>query len=271
MELRRNGGKVCVQEKPVQLLAVLLERPGQLFSRAELRQRLWPADTFVDFEHSINTAVKKLREALEDDAARPEFIETVLHHGYRLIAPVSVLRSRKVRPRLVVLPFENLNGADGCCSKALTEALITQLGRRCKLLDVIAPLPIPGAKNRLEMRQELSFDYRLSGSLLHSKQLVRITVRLVRNEDQCCLWCDSFTRTHAESLLIQDEVAGSIAQNVCALFAENDSTAGLAEVNQNESERFPAPASATSGFTASALRRTRSGRRILRPPETLPA
>ncbi len=223
MELRRSGRKICVQEKPVQLLAILLERPGQLFSRAELRQRLWPADTFVDFEHSINTAVRKLREALEDDAAWPEFIETVLHHGYRLIAPVSVLCSRKERPRVVVLPFEDLNGADGCFSKAVTEALITQLGRKCKQLDVIAPPPITHDKNPLELRQELCSDYLLSGSLQHSKEQVRVTARLVRNEDRCCLWCDSYTRAHPRSLLVQDEVAGSIAQNVCALFSENES------------------------------------------------
>ena len=157
--------------------------------------------------------MRKLR-----DAARPEFIETVLHHGYRLIAPVSVLCSRKERPRVVVLPFEDLNGADGCFSKAVTEALITQLGRKCKQLDVIAPPPITHDKNPLELRQELCSDYLLSGSLQHSKEQVRVTARLVRNEDRCCLWCDSYTRAHPRSLLVQDEVAGSIAQNVCAPF-----------------------------------------------------
>jgi DNA-binding winged helix-turn-helix (wHTH) protein len=223
MELRRGGRKVCVQEKPVQLLSILLERPGKLFSRAELRQRLWPANTFVDFEHSINTAVKKLRGALGDHAAQPEFIETVLHHGYRLIAPVSGLQSRRKRPRLVILPFENLDRADGCFSRALWEALITQLGKKCTMLDVIAPLTIQHDRVAVERWPESYSEYLLSGSLWRSKEQVRITVRLVRSEDLCCLWCDSYTRMHPENLLVQDEVSAGIAQGVFELFSPNES------------------------------------------------
>jgi len=87
-ELVADGSKVKLQEQPLQILALLLERPGELVTRAEIRQKLWPDETFVDFEHSINTAVKKLRAALEDDADHPRFIETLPRHGYRLIAPV---------------------------------------------------------------------------------------------------------------------------------------------------------------------------------------
>ena len=72
---------------PFQILAILLEHPGELVTREEFRHRLWPSDTFVDFEHSINTAVKKLREALEDDADQPRYIETLPKLGYRFIAP----------------------------------------------------------------------------------------------------------------------------------------------------------------------------------------
>jgi TolB-like protein/DNA-binding winged helix-turn-helix (wHTH) protein len=87
-ELRNKAQAVPLQEKPFQILTILLERPGELVTREELRERLWPADTFVDFEHSINTAVKKLREALGDDAERPDFIETLPRRGYRFIGPV---------------------------------------------------------------------------------------------------------------------------------------------------------------------------------------
>ncbi|MBZ5613015.1 MAG: winged helix-turn-helix domain-containing protein [Acidobacteriia bacterium] len=80
-----NGGKIQLQEKPFQILAILLERPGQLVTREELQHRLWPAGTFVDFDHSINTAIKKLREALGDDAEQPRFIETLPRRGYRFI------------------------------------------------------------------------------------------------------------------------------------------------------------------------------------------
>ena len=90
-EVRRDGDKVKLQERPFQILAVLIERPGDVVTREEIRQKLWPTDTFVDFEHSINTAVKKLREALGDDAENPRFIETLPRYGYRLIAPVAAV------------------------------------------------------------------------------------------------------------------------------------------------------------------------------------
>jgi TolB-like protein/DNA-binding winged helix-turn-helix (wHTH) protein len=88
-ELRHDGSKIKLQEMPFQVLAILLEHPGELVTREEFRQRLWPSDTFVDFEHSINTAVKKLREALQDDPDRPRYIETLPKLGYRFIAPLS--------------------------------------------------------------------------------------------------------------------------------------------------------------------------------------
>jgi Tol biopolymer transport system component/DNA-binding winged helix-turn-helix (wHTH) protein len=90
-ELWRNGDKIKLQERPFQILAALLERPGEVVTRQEMQQKLWPTDTFVDFEHSINTAVKKLREALGDDAENPRFIETLPRRGYRLIAPVEIV------------------------------------------------------------------------------------------------------------------------------------------------------------------------------------
>jgi TolB-like protein/DNA-binding winged helix-turn-helix (wHTH) protein/Tfp pilus assembly protein PilF len=87
-ELRKQGIKVRLQEQPFQVLSMLLERPGEVVTREELRQRLWPEDTFVDFDHSLNTAVNKLREALSDSADAPRFVETLPRRGYRFIAPV---------------------------------------------------------------------------------------------------------------------------------------------------------------------------------------
>ncbi len=88
-ELRRNGVKIRLQEQPFQVLAMLLERPGKIVTREELRSRLWPADTFVDFDHGLNAAVKRLRDALGDSAENPRFIETLARRGYRLLAPVN--------------------------------------------------------------------------------------------------------------------------------------------------------------------------------------
>src|SRR6266850_4302005 len=88
-ELRRNGRKIRLQEQPFQVLAMLLERPGEVVTREELHSRLWPADTFVDFDHGLNAAVKRLRDALGDSAENPRFIETLARRGYRLLAPVN--------------------------------------------------------------------------------------------------------------------------------------------------------------------------------------
>src|SRR6202163_241391 len=88
-ELRRNGARVKLQEQPFQILALLLERPGEVVTREELQSRLWPADTFVDFDHSLNAAVRRLRDALGDSAENPRFVETVARRGYRFLAPVN--------------------------------------------------------------------------------------------------------------------------------------------------------------------------------------
>lgn len=87
-ELRKEGRKVKVQEQPFRVLSLLLKRPGQVVTREELREQLWPADTFVDFDHGLNSAVARLREALRDSADNPRFIETIAKRGYRFIAPL---------------------------------------------------------------------------------------------------------------------------------------------------------------------------------------
>jgi len=88
--LRKSGMRVRCQEQPLQVLAALLEKPGVLVTREELRRRVWPEDTFVDFDHALNTAVKKLRRVLNDDADAPRYIETVPRRGYRFIGPVQL-------------------------------------------------------------------------------------------------------------------------------------------------------------------------------------
>ncbi len=87
-ELRKNGSRIRLQEQPFQILVYLLDRAGEVVTREELRQKLWPADTFVDFDHSLNTAVNKLREALGDSASSPRYVETLSRRGYRFLAPV---------------------------------------------------------------------------------------------------------------------------------------------------------------------------------------
>src|SRR5947207_7295919 len=91
-ELRKNGIKIRLQEQPFQILAFLLGRPGELVTRQDLRDKLWSNDTFVDFDHSLNTAINKLREALGDSASSPRFVETVARRGYRFLASVEQVK-----------------------------------------------------------------------------------------------------------------------------------------------------------------------------------
>ena len=88
-ELRKKGMKIRLQGQPVDILAMLLERPGETITREELQKKLWPADTFVDFEQGLNNAMKRLRASLDDNAESPHFIETLPRHGYRFIGSVN--------------------------------------------------------------------------------------------------------------------------------------------------------------------------------------
>src|SRR3978361_1414320 len=97
-ELRRAGRRVSVQDQPFRLLILLLEHPGEVVARNEIRQKLW-GDTFIDFEEGLNTAVRKLRDALGDSASNPRFIETLPRRGYRFIAPVERLAQGEPEPR----------------------------------------------------------------------------------------------------------------------------------------------------------------------------
>jgi DNA-binding winged helix-turn-helix (wHTH) protein len=95
-ELRKNGARIRLQEQPFQVLTALLLTAGQVVTRDELRDKIWPANTFVDFDHSLNTAVNKIREALGDSASSPLFVETLARRGYRFIAPVDGIATQSL-------------------------------------------------------------------------------------------------------------------------------------------------------------------------------
>ena len=99
-ELTRAGERLRIQQQPLQLLALLLEHAGETVTREELRQRLWPQDTFVDFDLGVNVALRKLRKVLEDSATAPRFILTIPRQGYRFIAPVTVVNADKANSAL---------------------------------------------------------------------------------------------------------------------------------------------------------------------------
>jgi cholera toxin transcriptional activator len=97
-ELRKQGRRLAVQGQPLQVLLMLLDRPGELITRTDIQQALWSDGTFVDFDHGLNTAINKIREALGDSAANPQFVETLAKRGYRFIAPVEVIGQEQGGP-----------------------------------------------------------------------------------------------------------------------------------------------------------------------------
>src|ERR1700757_2728657 len=107
-ELRKSGIRIRIQAQPFRVLTFLLERPGEVVTREEMQHRLWGNDTIVDFDHSLGTAINKLREALGDSADNPRFIETLARRGYRFLAPVNDTASKAsatAQRRLWVLSF----------------------------------------------------------------------------------------------------------------------------------------------------------------------
>jgi TolB-like protein/DNA-binding winged helix-turn-helix (wHTH) protein/Tfp pilus assembly protein PilF len=110
-ELRSNGSKSILQGQPFQVLTILLERPGQLVTREELKKRLWPPDTFVDFDHGLNKAVNRLREALEDSAEQPRFIETLPRRGYRFVGTVEIDFAERSGPVELETPGKKREGS----------------------------------------------------------------------------------------------------------------------------------------------------------------
>src|SRR5215475_2972892 len=181
-EVRKGGVRVRLQDQPFQILTMLLERAGDVVTRDEIRDRLWPDGTFVDFEHSMNAAIKRLRAALGDTAEDPKFVETV-QQPELVVTPVpSSIRS--ARPRLVVLPFANL-GTDTpeYFSDGLTEEMIMQLGRRCAdRIGVLARTSSMLYKNVMraasDIGEALRADFLVEGSVRRDGDRVRITAQL---------------------------------------------------------------------------------------------
>jgi len=223
-ELRKNGMKIKLQEQPFQVLTALLTRAGEVVTREELRQRLWPADTFVDFDHGLNAAIARLREALCDSASAPRYIETLPRRGYRFLGKVETLGGDAVsesRVMLAVLPFENLDasGEQEYFADGMTEEMIAQLGRlNPSQLGVIARTSAMQYKRTTkgvdQISKELGVDFVLEGSVRRAGQRVRITSQLIRARDQSHLWAESYDHTLDDVLAIQTDCAGRIAHSL---------------------------------------------------------
>jgi len=222
-ELRKKGFKLRLQQQPFQLLSLLLEKPNAVVTREEIQQKIWGNETFVDFDHGVNRAINKLREALGDSADNPRFIETLSRRGYRFIAPVQ----RDLQPpdnskkMLVVLPFANmsLDAEQEYFSDGLTEEMITHLSQlNPRRLGVIARTSAMQFKNTSKdikvIGQELGVQFVLEGSIRRAGNRVRITAQLIQVSDQTHLWAESYDRGLKDVLAIQTDVAERIARSL---------------------------------------------------------
>lgn len=224
--LSRRGIRIRLREKSFQVLASLLERPGQVVTRERLRQQLWPEDVFVDFDSNLNTAVARLREALSDSADHPRFIETLPRHGYRFLgkvfeAPQASEPTPASRVSAVVLPFINLSGdlSQEYFSDAVTDAFITELARIApEQLAVIArttAMHYKGSrKDVARIGRELGVDYVVEGGVHRAGERININIQLIRAKDQTHIWAQRCDAALNGMFTLQAGIARTVAERV---------------------------------------------------------
>jgi TolB-like protein/tetratricopeptide (TPR) repeat protein len=229
-ELRRRGQPVRLERRPMDLIILLVEQRSQLVSRNDIVSRLWGEGVFVDVETGVNTAIRKVRQALGDSPESPQFVETVSGKGYRFIASVTtgtrevhmqVPAPAESRVMLAVLPFENLsnNPDQEYFSDGLTEETISYLGRISpERMGVIARTTSMAykrtSKSIREIGAELAVDYVLESSVRREDDQVRITSQLIRVSDQTHVWASTYDRELTGVLAIQRELGIAIADHV---------------------------------------------------------
>ena len=208
--LLKRGMPLPLREQSFQVLAALMERPGEIVTREELRRRLWPADTFVDFEVALNSAVSRLRDALGDSADIPSFIETIPKRGYRFVVPIAR------RPAVAVMPFvsQTADAKDEYFSDGLTDELIRVLSRGDGLRVTASSVVFRFKGQRCDARQvgrELGLEAVLEGSIGRAGDRIRITVNLVSVKDGFNLWAHRFDGKLGDLFAVQDEVCAAVA------------------------------------------------------------
>jgi len=241
-EIRKHGRRLRMQEKPFQLLHALLERPGDIVSREELRARLWPADTFVDFDNGLNNAVRKVRGVLSDSATGSKYVETVGRRGYRFIGrletagaelPLSPAAVTGWAPgfsnvsSLGVLPLVNLSNdsEQEYFSDGMTDALIAQLAaiRALRVVSRQSTIRYKGSRAPIpRIARELNVDALVQGTVLRDGERVRITVQLIHGASDSYLWSGQWERPLTDVLVLQAEIARAVAREVRATLTPSE-------------------------------------------------
>ncbi len=226
-ELRKNGHKIHVLGKSVEVLVALLERPHELVTREELQQRLWPDGVSVDFDNNLNSAVNRLRDALRDGVRKPKYIETVHHHGYRFIADVVGDRKDAADSALsiAVLPFANLSATpenEYFCD-GIAEELLNALTRVSDLRVVARTSAFSLKHQQLDVQEigrRLNAATVLEGSVQRTGNRVRILTQLINTADGYHLWSERFDREMDDIFAIQDEIAEAILSKLRVRLAD---------------------------------------------------
>jgi TolB-like protein/DNA-binding winged helix-turn-helix (wHTH) protein len=227
-ELREGGSTRRLTAQPFEILRLLLERPGDVITRHELQRRLWPDGTFVDFDHSLNSAVRRLRTALGDNAGTPRFVETLPGHGYRFRGegPPRTATRLPSRPRLAVLPLTNLGDrpTDEQFVDGLTEEVVAQLGlQAASTYDLVAS----GAVFKRTMQRlrdagtVLKADYIVEGSVRCHGDSIRIVVRLAHASSETQRWADTYDRRRSDPLALHHDVAVRVAASVASTLSRD--------------------------------------------------
>ena len=223
-ELRRGARPVRLERQPMDLLILLVTRRGELISRSEIIERLWNRDVFVDVETGVNTAIRKIRRALNDSPEEPSFIETVAGKGYRFIADVDIVRPAGADESIVmvaVLPFANLTGdperehiADGLTDDTI--AALSQLDPgRLRVIGRTSAMAYKGTRKSLAaVGSELNVQFVIEGSVRSEGSLLRVRCTLNRASDQVQVWSHAFDRELTSLLEIQRELSFAIADQV---------------------------------------------------------
>ena len=229
--LCKRGIKLPLRDKSFALLAALLEHPGELVTRDDLRHRLWGDDVFVDFDNNLNTVLGRLRQALNDSGEHPRFIETLPRRGYRFIAEVHHDPSPSGdvavrRPRLLVLPVVNLSGDPGeeYFSDALTDEIITAIAavspRHLGVIARTSAMRYKGSRKDVKrIGHELCVDYVVEGSVSRADSRMTINVQLIQVKDETHLFAKKYDAEMLDVFKVHNSIAQAIAAHIPALDA----------------------------------------------------
>ena len=223
-ELRRRGRPVRMERRPMDLLMMLVERPGQLVSRADIANRLWGPDVFVDIDVAVNTAIRKVRQALNDSPETPAFVETVARKGYRFVSHVEtqpIPRQPTASVMIAVLPFANFGAgsereyiADGFTEEAIAAigqidpARVCVVGRTSVMRYKGTNMPLTA------IGRELGASHLIESSMRAEGDRWRITCKLIRVFDQVQLWSMSYDAEPSSMLEFQRELCRAVAEQI---------------------------------------------------------